>query len=1020
MDDPVARENYIKYRLSSLRDLNEHHTFESICTDLARHRIIRNIRPASGPVSAKGDQGKDAESYWTELHEGLSAQSGLADRTSAPVALACSTQTDNIKGKVRHDVATILQHDAAARRVVFFSTGSIPAGWRHELEKWAARTHQIVLDLWDLHAIAKELADPDLFPYAAAYLHIPETFAPAIIEDNEDLQDYRSTRAGWHTHSGIGGTLAELIEVRRQTRLASTLPGLGADLPFWLEKLDAVAAANGTPRFAALAGYEHVWAHVRRDGTVRGSEDHLRLVLDGGVTADVASIDLIGNAVTCLQLGYGAWMRSLSNMTKDELDDRTNKLRNRLGALLADGQDLGAGQQAELLQNRMLLDLQQRYPDNFTHDDGHPLVAEFGKPVRSQVPALPAEMANSDHYFDAENAVDCLRQIITLLPGHPLIPIDDLVSFTDFFGNLLDCIPGGVAASRALDPFIVDREGNEAAAHRRLTRARRLDEAGETLAALAEWHRAAIDLYHASRSDGLSWTLLQIAGSYSSLGLPMAAKQYALAAAAMAGTESHHDLRMITEAVNLAAQYEHQAGLSGSFMNSVRQAVLTHQHFALTAGRAAEAHPDFANTVTDVALLYRLTVDVRPTLIEYFNDRLERAGLDEAVQLAIKQVADQPSNDEASMAQSVDGDQVGRPYSDFGPERRYEWHALGRLWCVRAANRKSDVLAAERFIAMLQITQSAIAELDPVIAPGTTRLQITATDERGASSEPHIRHEHEQRWLLAAVPKRTSAGMDGDTFEVVLHAIADASLLAADEAHALLDAAAANGLMERLFAGRPYEELADMHDDNVYDALRRRPERRLSEHVDVRPPTSPQLPYPTGRSPRASAFIADAKAAAQSRYDTLPSTLRWTLEDLRSTPDFQRTLDALRTEGWKDWHFLLSITNLLLTHRAQYRGLLPWNLEAHLRSDPHAAAQVLLQLAREPEEPTDFRHPPTVYTTEELKRGLLMGFISGLGTYGLTPPHDGLNEELLRFVDERYGYFDVDVPHPDPFAVGFS
>jgi hypothetical protein len=1017
MDDPVARENYIKYRLSSLRDANEHHTFESLCTDLARHRIIRNIRPASGPVSAKGDQGKDAESYWTDLGEDLSAQYGLADRTSAPIALACSTQTDNIKGKVRHDVATILQHDADVRRVVFFSTGTIPAGWRHELERWAGRTHRIVLDIWDLQAIAKELADPDLFPYAAAYLHIPETFAPEIIEDDEDLQEYRTTRTGWHTHSGIAGTLAELIEVRRQTRLASTHPGFGADLPFWLEQVDAVAAANGTPRFASLAGYEHVWAHVRRDGTVGGSEDHLRLVLDGGATADVANIDLIGNAVTCLQLGYGAWMRSLSSMTKNELDDRTNTLRNRLGTLLDDGQDLGAGQRAELLQNRMLLDLQQRYPDDFTHDDGHPFVADFGKPARSQAPTLPAEMAEPDDYLDAEDAVACLQQIIALLPDHPLIPIDNLVSFTDFFGNLLDRIPGGAEASRALDPFVVDREGNEAAAHRRLTRARRLDEAGDTLAALAELHRAAIDLYHASRSDGLSWTHVQIAGLYSSLGLPIAAKQYALAAAATAGTGSHHDLRMITEAFNLAAQYEHQAGQSGSFMNSARQAVLTHQNFALTAGRAAEAHPNFANTITDVALLYRLTADVRPTLIEYFDDRLERAGLDEAVQVALEQVADQPPNDEASMAQSVDDDQVGRPFSDFGPERRYEWHALGRLWCVRTPNRKGDVLAAERFIAMLQITQAAIAELDPVMAPGATRLKITATDERGAGHEPRVRYEDGQRWLLAVVPKRTGAGMDADTFEVVLHAIADASLLAPDQEYSLLDAAAANGLLKRLFAGRPYEELADMHDDDVYDTLRGRPERRLSEHVDVRPPTSPQLPYPIGRSSRAAAFAADAEEAAQSRYDTLPSTLRWTLNDLRSTPDFQRTLEALRAEGWKDWHLLLSITNLLLTHRAQHRGLLPWNLEADPRSDPQSMVQVLLRLAREPEEPTDFRHPPASYSTDELRRGLLMGFLSGLGTYGLTPPHSGLDEELLRFVDERYGYFDVDVPHPDPFAV---
>jgi len=57
----------VRFALSRLGDLNGHHDFERICLAFARARITINLLPATGPVSSLGDQGRDGETFWSNL-----------------------------------------------------------------------------------------------------------------------------------------------------------------------------------------------------------------------------------------------------------------------------------------------------------------------------------------------------------------------------------------------------------------------------------------------------------------------------------------------------------------------------------------------------------------------------------------------------------------------------------------------------------------------------------------------------------------------------------------------------------------------------------------------------------------------------------------------------------------------------------------------------------------------------------------------------------------------------------------
>ncbi|KAF5409077.1 MAG: hypothetical protein Udaeo2_07590 [Candidatus Udaeobacter sp.] len=144
------------------------------------------------------------------------------------------------------------------------------------------------------------------------------------------------------------------------------------------------------------------------------------------------------------------------------------------------------------------------------------------------------------------------------------------------------------------------------------------------------------------------------------------------------------------------------------------------------------------------------------------------------------------------------------------------------------------------------------------------------------------------------------------------------------------------------------------------------------------------------------------------RYSVGLDGLRFSLPRVVNNPDFRKTLDALRAEGWKDWHVLLAMLNAA----ANYRATLKLGANADIQEFQKGMnAEVLsAETADRPEVPVD------KFSLSALKMFLLMAICSLLRAEGLelhqqTPNIDG----LFKYAGARWRYFDLDVTHPGIF-----
>ena len=134
----------IRLALGTLAADNAHHQFEHLCRHLAKRRIASNILPATGPVSAGGDQGRDFETFRTYLAGELPFALGfLALASSDVVVFACTIQKDKLRGKFEDDIKSICTQGTHVDRIYIFATASVTTALRHDLQEWAAQEHHV-------------------------------------------------------------------------------------------------------------------------------------------------------------------------------------------------------------------------------------------------------------------------------------------------------------------------------------------------------------------------------------------------------------------------------------------------------------------------------------------------------------------------------------------------------------------------------------------------------------------------------------------------------------------------------------------------------------------------------------------------------------------------------------------------------------------------------------------------------------------------------------------------------------
>src|SRR5215216_689626 len=108
MADTAQIISQIRFALERLSERNAEHDWEHLSRHLARERICSNVLPATGPVQAGGDQGRDFETFRSFLARNpLRGRAFVGLVSERPLAFACTLEK-RLATKIKRDVTTIM------------------------------------------------------------------------------------------------------------------------------------------------------------------------------------------------------------------------------------------------------------------------------------------------------------------------------------------------------------------------------------------------------------------------------------------------------------------------------------------------------------------------------------------------------------------------------------------------------------------------------------------------------------------------------------------------------------------------------------------------------------------------------------------------------------------------------------------------------------------------------------------------------------------------------------------------
>ncbi len=321
---------------------NAHHEFEHLARHLARARIYSNILPATGPVSAGGDGGRDFETFRTGI--ALPVAGSLFQARSSrdrAVAFACSLEK-RIQGKIRGDVEKIVAN-GKVDEIVYFCEANLAIAKRQELVA-AANGMGIELQIFDGNTIAEWLAEPDLFWIAEEFLHVPAEISPQVRPDD----GYARHREDWKTRTVLPVSRADFVAIKTGLRHAIFEATARPDLSFWIERMAAFLVPTAPRDLVRSASYEIAVAHLRGRGDMT-TQAHL--VADYFIDVEVhTDIGDLTTAATLLTYAFGGYWLGQFRVNESDLHDHRRKLAGAVQLALEEA--IGPGRRAGLLHVR--------------------------------------------------------------------------------------------------------------------------------------------------------------------------------------------------------------------------------------------------------------------------------------------------------------------------------------------------------------------------------------------------------------------------------------------------------------------------------------------------------------------------------------------------------------------------------------------------------------------------------------------------------------------------------------------
>ena len=1009
MANPSEVAAQVRFALAQVPRQNAHHEFEHICRHLAQQSICSNILPATGPVSGGGDQGRDFETFRTYLRQEIGPHGAFLGLASEiPIAFVCTTQANNLATKLRDDIRTVCASGHSVGSIHAFTLESVSVATRHTLQAETQDEYGVYLELHDAESIASLLSQPQGFWIAERFLSIPAEIRPDPAPSDGELSDaYVELRQIWREKGSPDPTLGDFIDVKTGLREATWEQEARSDLPFWLALVrDLLASPNLPVRIVQRARYELVIATFRGTHTVRPVDDLAREYLTESLKESEPV--RLQDASALLMYVNTAVVAGITSFTPYELEDWNDRLTRRVQELI----------DKETPHNRATL--------LFTlgHLGIHPAITKDYIPPPSEGTFIPepwdlyddksglpnVSMRDDMVLIDTFRAVAAWTELMEDLDATPLFPLQTLADIVQLLLPLWSNRVEWRTLLDRVDEALGQRLGKHALATRARDRAMRLLQADRHLDALEEFHDAKIDWWSGETVHDALLAMSLISRLYLQLWLPQASKSYALAVAYVAASSGDDNLAdLVPSSLLIAAKADFAAGVWCS-ATELYELGLEVQHEFIQDGTDWGKHKEVEDAITNLVYIDAASKLIHADLADSIDATIDRLGAQEFMADAVNNLRDEDVDFWASFG---DIGLIARPFSDLGKVRHIRFSALGTDWTVLAENDVASARIAERFAAGAQVMLAALARNDLCLVETRITVRVQNVGEVHAPVEERIKsipNNDEQEWAVQLAPARHSSDLDPEEhtkelFAMLTIILRNASLLSDVDFYAGLGRAFERGLGHKLTAGRPYDELvAGFTLDPGMEIPRARynapwkcddqPFRRYAE-----------LRWQNGVGPTYSSDKANE--LLRTRYLNLTGSLRITAAMLASSDDFQRTVEELRARGWLDWHILTAIFNIVVNYRFR---------EKRFDLGSEETMREMIDTGFHPESATAEPVPISAFTPEAMNDKREVAMMALLRHWGLELRQRTPNIPAIeRLLADRYGYWDEDVPHDDPF-----
>ncbi|MCC8976240.1 hypothetical protein [Bradyrhizobium brasilense] len=964
--------SFIRFQLSQLSARNAHHDFENLAFEVARIRVVPNILPATGPVQAGGDQGRDFESYRTYLANSHLGTSAFAAKASSDIIVgACSLQK-NITDKIRADLKSIFGAGTHPGHVAYFCEADVPVAKRHELQEFCKENYGATLDIFDGQAIADILAEHDTAWIAEQFLSIPADEWPA----DSTSEEYQALKTRWITQREKPQNYAEFLDVKQGLRTATFEPSAKPDLLSWLCVMRDFVSDDLPDRLVQKARYEISVAELRGRGSLDPALPYVDKFFDSLSGASSPS-ELMDGAILCVYV-WGAVGHKQTSTTADAVSSWRAKVDGLLDTALS-----SAG----------------RVIDRCTLLEAKATLS----------PVSPEERLTSTHA--ANRFFDLWGNVVKQIQATPYYPVRHVANILEQVTPFLGTHPRFRPIADDVDLLVADRAGAGAAADLARRRAIAHLKANRNLAAINELQKAKVGWFSGETMDGSMLSMLVISDSLSKLNLNFAARYYAAGALFLALNHQDETLKhRIGHAFFSVADTFHAAGEGISYFHVLAHALEAHHSVASNPHdwyEHSHVQRSFAQATTLRAIARRLD----PSTLPLIDQAIASWPLPESEQRAFIDLSERPpwSTMSRSEVEARIAEELGlHPFGDIGA-RSAVWSALGIVWAVKGAPTRECWLAVSELAAVLQLAQVEFGDADLVVIPSNVTIDVELQDVERSRVE-QLPDNGRLAWRVI-MPTHYARDHDKDYgFElasVAITILGQTTALPFEKFRQLVDERFERGMSHRFFSVRPIRELLEfVQPQELPLALLANTDRRKLS-VDVRPIEPDELKWRSAPGPGYSKNKAEEML--RNRYEKTRAAVLLTLPRLLKDDRCRKIIEGLRSEGLLDWQILNIVTSVVTQ----------WQVQAQFPNcDPRELARQIQDRVFRAESVSDPEFDLNVFSAEVVKMQGRMLSMAALKSWGLeihrrTPDF----EATKKLLDVRYRHSLDDLPHGDPFSL---